>query len=213
VILVDLALELLAPTRCAACDARVPPRALFCAGCAVSALPADRADRAGGGPDGAASLVVFAYGGAPATAIARLKYEGRSELAPRLAAALLRVAAPLAGRVDVVVPVPLHPKRLAERGFNQSALLAGPVARALGVRHGARVLARTRDTPRQATLDRTARARNVSGAFAVTEDVAGLRVALVDDVLTTGATLDACARALAGAGAASVRPLLVASKA
>jgi ComF family protein len=209
VILLDLTLELLAPTRCAACDARVPPRALFCAGCAVSALPADRADLA----DRAGSLVAFAYGGAPATAITRFKYEGRSELAPRLAAALVRVAAPLVGRVDLVVPVPLHPKRLAERGFNQSALLAGPVARALGVRHGARVLARTRDTPRQATLDRTARARNVSNAFAVVQDVVGLRVVLVDDVLTTGATRDACTRALVGAGAASVRSLLLASKA
>lgn len=201
-LVLDLALELLAPTRCAACDERVRPRALFCAACAVSAEPA--------GVFVNAALAPFAYGGAPATAVARLKYERRSDLAPRLAQELARVAGPLVGHVDVVVPVPLHPRRLAERGFNQSALLAGPVARSLHALHGARHLARVRDTPRQATLDRVARASNVAGAFAVRGAVRGRRVLLVDDVLTTGATMRACAAVLAASGARSVTWLVFA---
>lgn len=197
--MLDLVLELLAPTRCAGCDAPVGPRVLFCGGCEPSVVP---------GRD----LAAFVYGGAPAAAIARLKYEKRSDLAARLGAVLARTAAPLAGKVDVVVPVPLHPRRLAERGFNPSALLAAPVARAIGARFAPLSLVRTRDTPRQATLDRSARSRNVAGAFAATRDVEGLAVLVVDDVQTTGATLDACARALVAKGARGVIPLVLARK-
>lgn len=196
-LLLDIALEILAPTRCAACDERVRPGALFCSACVVSVEAA-----AGRG-------AAFAYGGAPATAVARLKYEGRSDLGPRLGAALAEAARVFAGEIDLVVPVPLHPKRLAERGFNQAALLARPVASELGVPHAARALARVQDTPRQATLDRSARAANVREAFRAVARLRGPSVLLVDDVRTTGATLEACSRALVAAGARSVQPLVV----
>jgi ComF family protein len=114
--------------------------------------------------------------------------------------------------VDLVVPVPLHPMRAAERGFNQSALLARPIAAALGAPLGARVLERVRDTPRQAALDRTDRLVNVRAAFRCREPrvVAGKRVLLVDDVRTTGATITECRAVLAAAGARTVRTWVLA---
>lgn len=200
--LVDLALDLLAPTGCVACDERVSPWAVFCSACAPSVVQAPDED--------GEHLAAFVYGGAPATALARLKYAGRPDLAARLARGLVRVARGLAGRVDVVVPVPIHPRRLAARGYNQAALLAGPVARCLRVSHEARGLVRVRDTPRQATLDRTERTSNVRHAFACRRDVRGLSVVLVDDVRTTGATLEACTVALREAGVRRVYTLVVA---
>jgi len=195
--------ELLAPNACAACDEPVRPRILFCEACASTVLPAEERG------------AVFAYGGAIATAIARLKYRGRPDLAPRLAAAMLAVAraADVGGAdADVVVPVPLHPRRLAERGYNQAALLAGPIAKRLRVPHAPRALERVRDTPRQMELARAAREANVAGAFACGVIVERRRVLLVDDVTTTGATLAACEKALRARGAASVATLALARK-
>jgi ComF family protein len=144
-----------------------------------------------------------------AEAIVRLKYRGRSDLAGRLGRAMMdRVP----HEVDLVVPVPLHPSRAAERGFNQAALLARPIARALHVPMGARVLERIRDTPRQAVLDRPNRLVNVRSAFRCREpgSAAGKRILLVDDVRTTGATITACSEALAGAGARAILPWVLA---
>ncbi len=198
--------ELIAPTRCAACEEHVAPRVLFCAGCGLSVL------RAGGRHDG--QHAVFDYGGAIATAIVRFKYAGRSDLAARFGPLMARVMEPVAAHIDVVVPVPLHPLRLAERGFDQAALLAGPVACGLRVAYGVRALARTRATPRQASLDRAARVANVASAFVCRTPrlVAGRRVCLVDDVRTTGATLASCAEALRLAGASQVVTLVLASR-
>ena len=100
--------------------------------------------------------------------------------------------------------MPLHPARLRERGFNQAVELARPLARRLGVPLAAALCRRLRDTPAQASLDRAARRRNVRGAFACDGDLSGRHVAVVDDVLTSGATIDALARALKKAGAARV---------
>ncbi len=204
-LLVNLLGELVAPTRCAACDESVSPRALFCVGCASSAV--DEEARAGG------TRAPFAYGGAIATAITRFKYQDRADLGARLARAMLPSAAMLS--VDVVVPVPLHPARLAERGYNQAALLARPIAKALGLPFEPRALARIRETTRQATLDRTHRLVNVVSAFEVRgargmRAVRGRRVLLVDDVSTTGATVTACAAALNEAGVSAVLPLVLA---
>ena len=198
--------ELLAPTRCAACDEHVAPRVLFCAECGVAVLRA--------APQPRGQHAVFAYGGAIATAIVRLKYGGRFDLASRFGPVMAGVMEPFAAQLDLVVPVPLHPARLAERGFDQAALLAGPVARGLRVPHASRALVRMRATPRQASLDRAARATNVATAFCCRSPrvVEGKRVLLVDDVRTTGATLAACAQALRSAGAARVLTLVLANR-
>ncbi|MDB4933107.1 MAG: Competence protein phosphoribosyltransferase domain protein [Labilithrix sp.] len=198
--------ELVAPTRCAACDEPTGARVLFCATCGVSVMPALAQP--------AASYAVFDYGGAVATAIVRLKYAGRFDLAARFAGVMAGTAALLADQVDLVVPVPLHPKRLVERGFDQAALLAAPVARRLGIEHAPRALVRTRPTPPQASLDRAARSANVADAFrcASARAVERRRVLLVDDVRTTGATLASCAEALLDAGAREVCSLVLASR-
>jgi ComF family protein len=202
----ELFASLLAPPRCAACDAPVALLAAFCPSCAVTAeRPAN---------DAPGDVAAFVYGGAVARAITRCKYERRPDLArplgDLLASALVAHGPPLAGAV--VVPVPLHRARLAERGFNQAALIAARVARRLGRPLKPRLLARDRDTPQQAWLDRGARIQNVAGAFRVRdpESLRGRAVLLVDDVRTTGATLGACSRVLVEARASSVVRAVVA---
>jgi ComF family protein len=100
-----------------------------------------------------------------------------------------------------LVPVPLHPRKLAERGYNQSALLARALGRELRWRVRERALRRCRDTQAQAELGRNARLENVSGALIEREELEGMRVVLVDDVVTTGATASVCREALGRAGA------------
>lgn len=108
--------------------------------------------------------------------------------------------------IDVVVPVPLHPNRQRERGYNQSALLGASLARRLNRRFDNTSFVRIRDTEHQARLDRANRLTNLDGAFAVADarGVRGRTILLVDDVSTTGATLSHCARPLIAAGAARV---------
>jgi ComF family protein len=138
-----------------------------------------------------------------------LKFRGRRRVAERLAEALLAEAAVRRTLHDaqVVVPVPLHPRRRRERGFNQSGLLAQALARPSGLRVVEDALARRQDTPPQTGLSAAGRRANVAHAFVVRRRpaVSGRIVVLVDDVLTTGATARACARALKAAGAAEVR--------
>jgi ComF family protein len=212
VVAIHLVGELVAPSRCAACDELVAPRLLFCAACAPSVMSA--------GVQPTAQDAVFEYGGAVATAIVRFKYAGRSDLAARFAEVMAarredgRGTREEAGDVELVVPVPLHPQRLVERGFDQAALLAMPVARRRGIRCAPRALIRTRPTPPQASLDRAARSANVADAFLcpVPEKVRGRSVLLVDDVRTTGATLASCVDVLRRAGARDVRTLVLASR-
>ncbi len=155
----------------------------------------------------------FAYEGAPRTAVHRLKYSGLRAIAPRMAASMAEALAARQARgliADFVVPVPLHPKRLRERGHNQAALLARGVAELLGLPLAEHALVRTSyEQPQVAAAAREARMANVEGAFAAAEDanVQGRGVVLVDDVMTTGSTLDSAARALKDAGARRVHAL------
>jgi ComF family protein len=149
------------------------------------------------------------YEGVVREALHALKFEGRRALARPLAALVLeRVGRRL--DVDGLVPVPLAPARERERGFNQASLVAERLAKALRcpVRPG--WLRRVRPTAPQSELGAAERRSNVRGAFAAAPAVAGQRVIVVDDVLTTGATVAECARALRAAGAAWVGVLTVA---
>jgi ComF family protein len=117
-----------------------------------------------------------------------------------------------AGAYDIVIPVPLHRTRLRWRGFNQAALLGAALARRLNCSLDVVTLARVRATASQTERDRAQRTRNVRDAFAVRRPsrVAGQRVLLVDDVMTTGATADECARVLRAAGALRIDVLTLA---
>ncbi len=130
-----------------------------------------------------------------------LKYQRRLASADFMARGMLAAARP-AG--TLVVPVPLSARRLRERGFNQALEMARPLARALGLPLDAGSLLRTRDTAAQSRLPWRARQGNVRHAFACSSDLAGQTVIVVDDVMTTGATLDAVARTLKDHGAARV---------
>jgi len=154
------------------------------------------------------------YDDALSSAVVLLKYEGVRRLGDWFAARLAEMISrdPEISRVDLVVPVPLHPDRLRERGYNQAEMIARPLAKKIGVKFGSYLLVRTRPRPAQLVLSRTERWTSVRGAYATREGarVDNLRVLLVDDVLTTGATLDSCSRALKKAGAAAVLGLTVA---
>jgi ComF family protein len=150
------------------------------------------------------------YQGALRTLIHLFKYSGVRPLA-RVFGRYLKRALPVDLRFDVVVPMPLHWRRRWHRGFNQAALLAEEVARRFGV-PVSKVVRRSRVTPSQAGLTHARRRANVRGAFKVKRGTRlnGLRVLLIDDVLTTGATAAACARELKRAGAAHVTVLALA---
>lgn len=138
-----------------------------------------------------------------------LKFRGEEELVRPIAGLMAeryRVAA-FFGKPDVLVPVSLHARRERERGFDQAALLAARVAALCGMELGEGLLERVRWTMPQAFLGRRARLANIEGAFRAAPKVAGRRVLLVDDVMTTGATMAACANALRAAGAKSVYAL------
>jgi ComF family protein len=148
------------------------------------------------------------------TLVHALKYQDRTDLAPAMGRWMARAGHELLDDADVLVPVPLHWKRAWGRRYNQSGALARVIERQTGVRTAPEALRRIRPTEQQIGLSRTQRASNVQGAFKVATDrqslIAGRRVVLVDDVLTSGATVDACARALLRAKAASVDVLVFA---
>jgi ComF family protein len=196
---------LLAPPCCAACDAPLPARLVFCASCgsthAASArvLPGDVRVHAAG-----------VYRAPLSRAITRMKFEHRPDLAARLAVLFDGPLARIARDSDVV-PVPLHPARLLERGFNQSALLARQLARRSGARFAPELLVRARDTAQQSRLTRSERSANVARAFVATRALGARPLTLVDDVITTGSTLSACAEALQRAGATSIQVVVLAA--
>jgi ComF family protein len=151
------------------------------------------------------------YEGPLRRAIHLLKYEGITPLARPLGERLALAANPFAG-YDAIVPAPLHWGRRWNRGFNQADLLAREVSRRTGIPVDRRLL-RTRPTPPQAGLSAAERRRNLQGAFAAAGEKAAIKgknLIVIDDVMTTGATLEACARVLKRAGAAEVAALALA---
>ena len=140
--------------------------------------------------------------------IHQLKYDRRDELAQGLANRMAMELAPLRWMkyVDMIIPVPLHPSRVCARGYNQSQLLADHLGNMFGVPVVSKMLIRTRPTESQTRLNREQRLENVAGAFRVqdADSINGLRILLIDDVVTTGATLNECAKTLKKAKALDV---------
>jgi ComF family protein len=149
----------------------------------------------------------FAYAWPLAPLIHHYKYAGNLALATLLAQAL---GARLAGDADLIIPMPLAPQRLRSRGFNQALEMARVVSRMTGVPLAPAACRRVRDTAPQTALPWQERARNIRHAFACDADLSGLRVAVIDDVLTSGATLNELARNLRRAGAIEVHGWMVA---
>lgn len=213
-----VAAHLLWPARCAACDVLVARAAAFCGPCENTLLAAEPAcvrcalplDVPNGGCSGCAgrswpfddAVAALVYGGAIADAIVGLKHAGRRHVARSLAAfvAPLLARAAAAG-ADAVLPVPLHPRKLRARGFNQALAVARAARPALPIWPDA--LVRTRDTAELGHAGPNERRERVAAAFAVRAParVHGRHLVVLDDVMTTGATLAACAEALRAAGA------------
>jgi ComF family protein len=239
--------QLFWPARCAGCDDYISDPLLFCPDCALSttplagvcpgcALPVIPVERVGGRCHPCRRVpfafveagVACEYGAAVADAIVAMKHRGRRDLAARLARLLVEPLARMLahgdfGRQDAIVPVPLHPRKLRRRGFNQALELGRAALRQLRRRAGPEMAARlpalertlllrTRDTRELGHLGPIARLQEVAGAFAVADParVRDRRMLLIDDVFTTGATLNECAGVLRGAGAREVRVVALA---
>lgn len=211
-------LDLLFPPRCITCSgvgtwlcARCIERLPYIVGpiCERCGLPLQRGLECPGcrrcpvKVNGIHSVLLFE--GSARTAIHRLKYRNGRALAKPFGQLMADGWDRCRLEVDVIVPVPLHARRLRQRGYNQAALLARELARHTGLPLYEEALSRVRHTASQMTLDAAARRDNVRGAFYCTDgQLRGQRVLLIDDVCTTGATLDACADALRAAGAVAV---------
>jgi ComF family protein len=227
------ALDLLFPPLCLACRAPVGSEGGFCAGCwsgltfldgpACACCGTPFAVDPGAGSLCAACLAkppafsraraILAYDEESRGAILALKHADRLELVPGFARWLGRVGGPLLETADLIVPVPLHRSRLWRRRYNQSAELARRLARDWGRPFDPLALVRVRATLSQGAMPSArARRKNVLSAFRVPDPgrVEGRQILLVDDVLTTGATAEACSRALKRAGAADITVLTLA---
>jgi ComF family protein len=225
--------DLLLPPRCAGCGDIVEAQGAFCATCwaglpfitapmcASCGLPfavaADAAAQCGAclaKPPRFEARAALAYEGPAREVVLRLKHADRPHLAVDMAGHLRRAAGDWLTADALLVPVPLHRWRLWRRGYNQAAELAKAVGKASGTPVLVDALVRTRATRSSQGMSRLERRRNLARAIRVADGaraaVAGRCIVLVDDVLTTGATADACARELRRAGAAAVRPLTLA---
>jgi ComF family protein len=221
--------DLLLPPRCPACRQIVENNGRFCLACwtgltfitdpvcAACGAPFD-IDRGPGARCGAclatpprfgAARAALAYAGTARTVLLGFKHGDRQHLVDIMAPQLVRAGRGWFGPDTVLVPVPLHRRRLWQRGFNQAALLARGVARRTGTSLAVDALVRVKPTRSSRGLGRRARADNVRGAFRVArpDRIKGKEIIIIDDVLTTGATAEACTRMLLRSGAREVRVL------
>lgn len=195
---------------CSACAAELPP--LPGPGCPQCALPTPNGETCGrclaSRPYYDATFAAFQYAFPLDKLVQSFKYEHRLAVGQyfgeRLASLMENVAA------DLIIPLPLHEERLRERGFNQALELARPVSKLRKIAINASICKRTRNTPAQANLPWAKRAKNIHGAFHCTEDLHGKRILLVDDVMTTGASVNECARTLKLHGAIEVSVMAIA---
>lgn len=209
------------PPRCLLCQAENGPLCPACLGdlpwqgvqcCPICALPTPNGESCGHclkqRPEFSRTQALFSYQFPLDRLVQQLKYQEQLTLAPllgQLLAARLELELP-----ELWLPMPLHARRLQERGFNQAVEITRALAATTGIPMQPGWTARVRDTPPQAGLKREARKRNLRGAFRCCEKVSGLRVGIVDDVMTTGSTLDELAKTLKAAGAKEVVCLVVA---
>lgn len=196
---------------CAACDHTLPY--LDQARCSVCALPTPHGAVCGHclqhPPRFTRTSTVFAYAFPLDKLIQAMKYREQLALANQFATKLAQRISPDT-LPDILLPMPLHPSKLRERGFNQAQLLANKLANELHLEVWPEVCQRVRDTPSQSTLPWQARKKNMHRAFRCTADLTGMHVALVDDVLTSGASLNALAEAAQKCGAAEISAWVVA---
>jgi len=206
-------LDLLFPPRCAACRSR---GALFCARCCarcrfVPAAANTEQHRRLNSPVLASTAGAYIFEGALREALHAFKYHRRARLATPLGGLLAGYLAQHPCAVDALVPVPLHPSRIQQRGFNQSLLLAQALAKHLHIPVLTTEVVRVRHTQQQADLSRAQRRENVRNAFAWQgRQTAPRRILIVDDVLTTGATVEAVAQVLWNAGSREIHALALA---
>ncbi len=231
---VKLGLNLLFPPRCLACGCHVEEAHRFCTGCFAKLafvsepycllcgfpFDYDLGEQALCGhcmhnpPPYDAARTVLRYDEHSRHLVTHFKYADRTSHMPAYAALMARAGAALIAQSDVIIPIPLHRKRLLARGYNQSALLAYGLSDRCHLPVWPDGLLRTRNTPPQAGLSRAQRLKNVVGAFRVNHDYAdalrGKSVLLIDDVMTTGATIHHATNMVLGAGAKAVYVLTLA---